>query len=91
MGNWAPLSLFTLPAVWLVVALSGDAAIFWAIDQRSVSDAVEISGSSLLTLGFAAPGGFGPDLVAFSEAAVGVAPRACDRLPADDLRGLLST
>ena len=50
----------------------GYAAIFWAVDQHGVRAAIQISGSSLLTLGFAAPGGFGPDLIAFSEAAVGV-------------------
>lgn len=73
MANWAPLSLVTLPVVWLVLAMTGYAAIFWAVEQHGVRSAVEISGSSLLTLGFAAPGGFGADLIAFSEAVVGVA------------------
>ena len=73
MAHWAPLSLVLLPVVWLALALIGYAAIFWAVDQHGVEAAVEISGSSLLTLGFAAPGGFGPDLIAFSEAVVGVA------------------
>src|SRR5215831_10015074 len=73
MANWAPLSLVTLPGVWLVLAMIGYGAIFWAVDQDGVRSAVEISGSSLLTLGFAAPGGFGADLLAFSEAVVGVA------------------
>jgi hypothetical protein len=72
MAHWAPLSLVALPGVWLVLAMIGYAAIFWAVDQHGVRAAIEISGSSLLTLGFAAPGGFGPDLIAFSEAAVGL-------------------
>jgi hypothetical protein len=62
-----------LPAVWLLLALAGYAAIDWAVAHRGIESAVEISGSSLLTLGFAAPGGFVRDLIAFSEAGVGVA------------------
>lgn len=73
MANWAPLSLVALPAAWLVVAMIGYAAIFWAVDQHGVRAAIETSGSSLLTLGFVNPGAFGPDLIAFSEAGVGVA------------------
>jgi hypothetical protein len=73
IANWAPLSLVTLPGVWLVIAMTGYAAIFWAVDPQGARRAIEISGSSLLTLGFAAPDSFGTDLIAFSEAAVGVA------------------
>jgi hypothetical protein len=73
MAHWAPLSLLTLPGVWLVLAMIGYAAIFWAVLDQGVRSALEISGSSLLTLGFANPGTFQTDLIAFSEAVVGVA------------------
>ena len=73
MAHWAPLTLVLLPAIWLGIALIGYTAIFWAVNHDGGRAAVEISGSSLLTLGFAAPGGFGPDLIAFSEAGVGLA------------------
>jgi hypothetical protein len=73
MAHWAPLSLLTLPAAWLAFSMAGYALIFWAANHEGVANAIEVSGSSLLTLGFAAPGGLGPDLIAFSEAAVGVA------------------
>jgi len=73
MAHWAPLSLVSLPIVWLCVAMVGYAAIFWAVKGHGVYAAFEISGSSLLTLGFAAPGRFGLDLIAFSEAAAGIA------------------
>ena len=59
--------------MWLVLALCGYAAIFWSVDQRGISESVRVSGSSLLTLGFATPGGFWSNLVCFSEACVGVA------------------
>jgi hypothetical protein len=73
MAHWAPLSLVALPAAWLLLSLVGYAAIDWAVTYKGIERAVEISGSSLLTLGFAAPGGFVRDLIAFSEAAVGIA------------------
>ena len=73
MASWAPLGLVALPGVWLVLALIGYAGIFWAVDQHGVRTAAETSGSSLLTLGFVNPGGFAADMIAFSEAAVGVA------------------
>ena len=72
MVHWAPLTVLLLPAVWLVSVWLGGAAMFWAIDNESVRRAVTVSGSSLLTLGFAAPGGLAATLVAFMEAAVGV-------------------
>ncbi len=73
MASWAPSGLVALPGVWLVLALIGYASIFWAVTQHGVRTAVETSGSSLLTLGFVSPRGFAADMIAFSEAAVGVA------------------
>jgi len=69
---WAPLSVLLLPAAWLVSAWLGGAALFWAVESDGVRRALTVSGSSLLTLGFAAPAGFGATLIAFMEAAVGV-------------------
>jgi hypothetical protein len=73
MVFWAPLSVLALPAIWLVGALLGYAAIFWAIDPDGFGQALTESGSSLFTLGFSRPPGVGSALVAFSEAAVGIA------------------
>ena len=72
MVFWAPLSVLLLPAAWLVCVWLGGTAIFWAVDSESARRALTVSGSSLLTLGFAAPNGLGATLVAFTEAAVGV-------------------
>ncbi len=72
MALYAPLSLVSLPLVWLALVLGGYAAMFWALGIGPWRQALVISGSSLLTLGFAT----GVDLVttflAFSEAAVGL-------------------
>lgn len=70
---WAPLAVLALPALWLVGALLGYAAIFWALHPHGLGSAAVVSGSSLFTLGFARPPGAGSALVACSEAAVGIA------------------
>ncbi len=69
---WAPLTVLLLPAAWLISVWLGGTGMFWAIDDESVRRALTVSGSSLLTLGFAAPSGLGATLVAFAEAGVGI-------------------
>ena len=70
---WAPLAVLTLPVVWLASALVAYAALFWAIHpDAGFGMALVISGSSLFTLGFDRPPGIGSQLLACSEAAVGV-------------------
>ena len=68
----APVSLLILPVVWLSLVLVGYTAIFWALGVDSLSAALRISGSSLLTLGFAPGAGIVEDLAAFSEAGIGL-------------------
>ena len=68
----APLAVLALPVVWLLASLLGYAGVIWAIDANGFGDAVVVSGSSLLTLGFDRPEGVGGALAAFSEAAVGL-------------------
>jgi hypothetical protein len=72
LAYFAPISLIVLPAVWLLLVLTGYTAIFWAFGVEPVSDAFRVSGSSLLTLGFAPSAGTAEDLAAFSEAGVGL-------------------
>ncbi|MBF6605870.1 MAG: hypothetical protein IVW53_09855 [Chloroflexi bacterium] len=68
----APVSLLLLPVVWLTLVLAGYTAIFWALGVDSWSAALRVSGSSLLTLGFAPSAGLPQDLAAFSEAGIGL-------------------
>lgn len=68
----APISVLALPLLWLLASLLGFSAIFWAIDGGSYGDAVVVSGSSLLTLGFDRPDGVGGAITAFVEATVGI-------------------
>jgi hypothetical protein len=73
MAYYGPVALIVLPAFWLILLAISFAAMFWAIGLP-VGDAFAVSGSSLLTLGFARPPvpGVG-DLLAFAEAAIGLA------------------
>ena len=72
MALYGPLGLMTLLAAWLAIVLVGYALMFWGIQGGSPKQAFALSGSSLLTLGFARA----PDLprlvLSFSEAAMGL-------------------
>lgn len=73
MALYAPLALLALPAVWLMFVVTGYTAMFKAIGNGSWTQALRTSISSGSTLGFQRP----PDslslLLAFSEAALGLA------------------
>ena len=72
MAYFGPVSLVVLPGVWLVLVGIGYTAMFWAIGVRPVYDALVASGSTLLTLGFVRPDRPGGDVLAFSEATIGL-------------------
>lgn len=73
MAYYGPVSLMLLPAWWLVLICLGYTAMFWGIGVHALTDAFVDSGSSLLTLGFARPAVPGGDVLAFTEAALGLA------------------
>lgn len=72
MAHYAPISLLTLPLVWLILVLVGYLAMFWAVGVRPWQSAFLESGSSLLTLGFRAPDSTATGVLAFSEAVLGL-------------------
>jgi hypothetical protein len=72
MELYAPISLITLPLVWLFFVMIGYALIYFASGVTPFDHALTISGSSLLTLGFATAEGTGYRLLEFSEAAIGL-------------------
>ena len=74
----APLGPFAQLATWGVLIWLLFAALFWSltastIDGPSISHGSELSGSSMLTLGFDSPHGLVRQLAAFAAAAVGLA------------------
>ena len=72
MELYAPLSLVALLVVWLLSINLGYIAMNWAIDAQSWYEAFKISGSSLLTLGFALVDNFPTTVLVFSEATIGL-------------------
>ncbi len=72
MAYYGPVTLMLLPATWLTLLVVGFGCIYWALGLP-VADALEVSGSSLLTLGFFRPAVPGGDFIAFAEAAIGLA------------------
>jgi hypothetical protein len=72
MAFYAPISLLALPVVWLALVLVGYMGMFWALGVSSWWLAFNVSGSSLLTLGFAQVDDFFKILLTFSEAAIGL-------------------
>jgi hypothetical protein len=73
MAVYAPVSLLVLPVVWLILMSLAYTAIYWALGDGTWVQAFTISGSSLLTLGYAAPHDLLSTLLVFSEATVGLA------------------
>jgi hypothetical protein len=72
MALYAPMGLLTLVLTWEVLLLVGFAGIFWALEAGSLGGALNISGSSLLTLGTAKATGWPATAISFVEAALGL-------------------
>jgi hypothetical protein len=72
MAIFSPLALLLLPVVWLTCIAIGYTAMFWAVGERPLYNAFLLSGSSLLTLGFAPVNNLAEMLLAFSEATIGL-------------------
>lgn len=72
MALYAPFALLALVPAWLTFVLLGYMLIFWSSGGLSWYEAFRISGSSLLTLGFAVSQGTWITILEFSEAAIGL-------------------
>ena len=70
MELYAPVALIALLVVWLFSINLGYIAMDWAIDAQSWYVAFKLSGSSLLTLGFALVDNFPTTVLVFSEATI---------------------
>jgi hypothetical protein len=69
---YAPVALVSLPLVWMIIVTAGFSFVFWGIGHQSALRSFEVSGSSLFTLGFAEPHGFGRIWLTFIEATIGL-------------------
>lgn len=72
MAYYAPVGLLILAVVWLLLVAAGYALVYWALGVPLIPDAFTLSGSSLLTLGFASDPRLLITLLAFSEATLGL-------------------
>jgi hypothetical protein len=72
MALYAPMALLTLQAVWIGLVLAGYVLMYWAVGVDSFASAFKLSGSSLLTLGFAGVETIALTTLSFSEAAIGL-------------------
>jgi ABC-type multidrug transport system fused ATPase/permease subunit len=67
----APISLISLPIVWLLLVLGGFTLMYWAV-IFDIREAFITSGSSMLTLGFARPERLPTIALTFVQAAMGL-------------------
>ena len=72
MALFAPVGLVALAGAWLVLVAAGYSAMFWSLAGGSIGDSVELSGSSITTLGFSSASSAGEQLLAFTEAGLGL-------------------
>lgn len=72
MALYAPICLFLLLPVWLTLLTVGYALMYWALGTQTFIEAIYVSGSSLLTLGFASADGPSNMLLEFTEATLGL-------------------
>jgi hypothetical protein len=72
MALYAPIGLLVLPLAWLVFVMGAFTMMFHALGVRGFERAIEMSGSSLFTLGFVRPPDLATTILAFVEAASGL-------------------
>jgi hypothetical protein len=72
MAFYAPVGLLALVPTWLCLIGLGYTALFTALGVRPLYAAFQLSGSSLLTLGFSHGSGWGVEILTFSEAGLGL-------------------
>lgn len=72
LALYGPLCLILLPFVWISLMIIGFTLILWAFNVEPLRQAFILSGSSIFTLGFAAPTSLPIDLIVFLEAMIGL-------------------
>jgi hypothetical protein len=72
MAILAPVALLTLLATWLLTLLAAYAAMFFCLGAVPFTRAVELSGSSIFTLGTTSDRRFSASLLSYSEAGLGL-------------------
>ena len=72
LAMMAPVALLVLLASWLVLIMIGYTLMYLAVTHRTVSRSIELSGSSVFTLGTTSETRLGPLLLTYTEAGIGL-------------------
>ena len=72
MAYYAPIGVMLLVPTWYVLISLGYAAMYWSLGVGDIPVDLRLSGTSVLTLGFEAPGTPLMTLLIFSEAMIGL-------------------
>src|SRR6202011_2560982 len=72
MAMFGPVNLLALLATWLLLIITGFVALYLGVGVRPVANAVELSGSSVFTLGTTPAHGFGAVALTYTEAGLGL-------------------
>jgi hypothetical protein len=72
MAMLGPLALLVLLVGWLVLIMTGYTMIYRAASTHSLSRAIELSGSSVFTLGTASVSQVVGDVISYTEAGIGL-------------------
>jgi hypothetical protein len=72
MAYYAPVGLLMLVPTWYALVIVGYTLMYWSLGVGDLYQDFLLSGSSLLTLGFATPGNLWVSLLVFSQAVLGL-------------------
>jgi hypothetical protein len=72
LAYYAPVGLMLLLPAWYILTAVGYAGMYWALGAGNALTCFRLSGSSLLTLGFATADDFWVNNLVFSEATLGL-------------------
>jgi hypothetical protein len=72
MAMFAPVALVIMPMILLALVLVGYMFLFWALEPQPFGEIFKLSGSSLLTLGYASVDTVPHKILEFSEAMIGL-------------------
>lgn len=72
MALLGPIALLTTLAMWLLMLIAAYSLMFFALTGRSWASSIELSGSSIFTLGSTSDGRLGPSVLTYSEAGIGL-------------------
>jgi hypothetical protein len=72
MAFFAPIGLLALVPVWLILVASGFVLMYWSTGVNALWDDIRLSGSSMLTLGFATADTLPQLILVFAEATIGL-------------------